>query len=361
MSILEKRVWVLLNNNHNYYKELGYTIPTSESSKGKFKAIRGAKILVDVFHLPKSSNIELTKICDECDKVIKNTPYFAIVKQRKNNNGKDVCKACSIRSREITKAKTNPLAAIYEDLVKEWVKCLETGCSNYSPDMVSVKSNYYVLWSCSKDDCDCQWEAKISDRTNGSGCPACWGRIVSDKNRLSLFFPELNKEWNYFRNGSLTPNDFTYSSHKRVWWICEHKHEWETPVYSRTITKANCPICSESKGEKRIREWLESNNISFTPQQIYPNLNGVGGKPLSYDFYLNKQNILIEYQGEFHDGSGNNDYTKLNIKTQQEHDKRKRDYSKENDIDLLEIWYWDFENIEKILTMKLLNKEYDNC
>jgi hypothetical protein len=45
--------------------------------------------------------------------------------------------------------------------------------------------------------------------------------------------------------------------------------------------------------------------------------------------------------------------SKKDFKTQQEHDKRKRKYAKDNKIDLLEIWYWDFDNIENILDNNL--------
>jgi len=73
---------------------------------------------------------------------------------------------------------------------------------------------------------------------------------------------------------------------------------------------------------------------------------------LSYDFYLSHYNLLIEYQGNFHDGS-NGEYTQINLENQQEHDRRKREYAKDNNIKLLEIWYWDFDNIEKILKKEL--------
>ena len=38
---------------------------------------------------------------------------------------------------------------------------------------------------------------------------------------------------------------------------------------------------------------------------------------------------------------------------QQEHDKRKKQYAICNDINLLEIWYWDFEDTERILQKEL--------
>jgi hypothetical protein len=116
--------------------------------------------------------------------------------------------------------------------------------------------------------------------------------------------------------------------------------------------ESNCPECAETKGEKRIRKWLEAQKTLFIPQKEFDGLIGVGGGNLSYDFYLPKQNILIEYQGQFHDGSGN-DYMKENLDKQQEHDRRKKEFAKQKVIELLEIWYWDFDNIEEILIKRL--------
>lgn len=44
---------------------------------------------------------------------------------------------------------------------------------------------------------------------------------------------------------------------------------------------------------------------------------------------------------------------KEQFKIQQEHDNRKRDYSKLHNIDLLEIWYYDIEKIEDIMRKAL--------
>ena len=63
--------------------------------------------------------------------------------------------------------------------------------------------------------------------------------------------------------------------------------------------------------------------------------------------------MLIEFQGRQHyecvDIFGGEDQFKI----QQEHDKRKRQYAKDNNINLLEIAYWDLKNIEKILSREL--------
>ena len=126
--------------------------------------------------------------------------------------------------------------------------------------------------------------------------------------------------------------------------------EWRVNAHN-LISKRNasgCPSCNTSKGELRIKSYLESNNIPFKWQKTFPGLLGTGGGLLSYDFYIPNSNLLIEYQGEFHDGSVPHQ-TKTQFEYQREHDKRKRKYAEDNDIRLLEIWYKDFNNIEQIL------------
>ena len=58
---------------------------------------------------------------------------------------------------------------------------------------------------------------------SGQGCPICSGKIVSDKNRLSTLYPEISLEWHPYKNRSLLPQDVSYGSTKKVWWICKNK------------------------------------------------------------------------------------------------------------------------------------------
>lgn len=356
VGILEEEVLVNVSNSSSkYYEQLGYCIPkVTKYNRTNIK--KGTEILVKVTDLPKKSKVIITKICDNCGIELK-AHYFAVIKQRKNNNGLDICKTCSIRARQVEKAKQNNLELKLPRLAKEFVEVLHDDYKNYTPEMMNITSNLKVLWRCSVDKCHYEWEAKVSDRTaKGSNCPSCHGRVVSNKNRLSLLFPELSVDWHPTKNVSLLPSDVTYASHKMVWWKCSENHEWSTPVHSRTIMNTGCPICSESKGEKRIREWLECNNIKFEHQKTFDNLLGIGGNLLSYDFYLPDFSLLIEYQGQFHDGNGN-DYMKLNLPKQKEHDARKKKYAIRQNINLLEIWYWDYDNVEDILTNQILGRD----
>ena len=136
------------------------------------------------------------------------------------------------------------------------------------------------------------------------------------------------------------------------------KYEWETIPSVLLNHKCGCPKCNASKGEKRIAKYLKENNIKFKPQKKFNDLLGVGSKQLSYDFYLPKYNLLIEFQGEQHERYVDIFYaTENDFKKQQEHDKRKRKYAEEHNIELLEIWYWDYDKIENILSQELnINK-----
>ena len=118
-----------------------------------------------------------------------------------------------------------------------------------------------------------------------------------------------------------------------------------------------CPHCVlPTAGEQRIINYLNNIEEKYTFQKTYEDLTGINGGLLSYDLYLDNRNMLIEYQGQFHDGTAFKEDS-YKFYRQQEHDRRKRQYAKDHNIKLLEIWYWDFDNIEKILEKELLQLE----
>ena len=135
-------------------------------------------------------------------------------------------------------------------------------------------------------------------------------------------------------------------------------------IFSASFTNfvdnnTGCPICKSSKGELKIIDFLNKNNIDFQRQkkfkELFVSLNGnINNKNLlSYDFYLPEYNLLIEYQGEYHDGTVHKlnpkRQTLKDLEEQQYRDKLKKQYALDHNINFLEIWYWDFNEIEKIL------------
>lgn len=94
--------------------------------------------------------------------------------------------------------------------------------------------------------------------------------------------------------------------------------------------------CQHSRNEKEIIKLLTENNIDFKTQYTFPDLIGVGGRPLRFDFAIfenGKLKRLVEFHGKQHfgrpKGSWSNSYENL-----VENDIRKRVYCNENGIDL---------------------------
>ena len=103
---------------------------------------------------------------------------------------------------------------------------------------------------------------------------------------------------------------------------------------------------------------LEDNNKYnknyFIPQKEFDGLIGLGNKNLSYDHYIPKYNLLIEYHGGQHEKFTRGIHkTMKDFEKQLEHDNRKCIYAENNNINLLIIWYWDYDKIEEILEKEL--------
>jgi len=116
--------------------------------------------------------------------------------------------------------------------------------------------------------------------------------------------------------------------------------------------KSGCHICNnKSKGENKIKYILDINNILFKPQYSFKDCKNI--TQLRFDFGLLNSNYnlvgLIEYQGiqhyepiEYWGGQKHLEYVQCN-------DNIKYEYCIKNNIPLLRIPYWEFDNIEIIL------------
>lgn len=107
--------------------------------------------------------------------------------------------------------------------------------------------------------------------------------------------------------------------------------------------------CQTSKGNLKIKLWLENNNKKFIQEYSFKDLYRVSPQyPLRFDFALfeNEQVIgLIEYNGRQHyepiEYFGGID----NFIIQQENDRKKQEYCNDNNIKLFTIKY--NENVEE--------------
>lgn len=140
--------------------------------------------------------------------------------------------------------KKKSLNETHPELVKEWHP---TKNGDLTPQDVSYGSTKKVWWMCDKGH---EWEAVVNNRSRGSGCPYCkynnHKRPIVGETDLATTHPKLTKEWHPMRNGKLTPQDVSFGSGKKVWWLCDYSHEWEAVVNKRS-RGSGCPYCFKEK------------------------------------------------------------------------------------------------------------------
>ena len=221
------------------------------------------------------------------------------------------------------------------------------------PWSIAPYSNKKVWIKCQENDYHESYEISCANFAEGKRCGYCGNHKVHPKD--SFGYKHFDKVQSWHPDNKISPFRVSYGSNKKYKFICpDCGHEWSTSL--NNISNGRwCPQCASSKGEKEITKWLRLNGINFIAQKEFDGLLGLGGKNLSYDFYLPDYNLLIEYQGEYHDGSVSHQ-SEEDFDKQQEHDRRKKEYAKVNNIALLEIWYWDFDNIEEILIKQIKYK-----
>lgn len=186
-------------------------------------------------------------------------------------------------------------------------------------------NNTKIRYRCSKGHI---YKQKPNSHLTGKGCPVCNGKSMKTPKEYYTLCQD---------NSYDTPIENYTKCDTKIKFRCNQGHIYEQRASSH-LEGYGCPICKESHGEKFIRNYLDKNNVSYEPQKTFKDLKDK--TYLSYDFFLPEQNILIEYQGVQHYQSisfGGQNYTDL--KTQQHHDKLKREYAKKNGYKLLELHY----------------------
>jgi len=182
---------------------------------------------------------------------------------------------------------------------------------------------------------------------SGAGCPICGNESTSESKKHDIDF--VRKK--LLENGIILLEDKYYGQTNKMLCTCVNHTEHRFYISYAQVMRSGygCDLCSGNKGEVKISKFLSNNSICYESEKTFDGLRGVRGGMLSYDFYIKEKNILIEFQGQQHEYPIEYFGGAEQFAIQQEHDKRKREFAIKNKIKLIEIWYYDFNNIEKIL------------
>jgi len=226
--------------------------------------------------------------------------------------------------------------------------------------------------------CGCKWEDEPHNFLYfGGRCPKCYGYKNAGKNNhkpldknVKNYLPEKDflktlkklygKEYKLtgVYSGSFRDTQFQHT-------VCGH------PFIAKPRDLLNdpfcCPFCYSkvSKGELYIRRYLIKNNFKYDYQYCFNDLFIKISSKLSkkhllkFDFVVfdNNENIIyiIEYDGGQHFRPIKFFGGKRQFKKTVKYDIVKNLYCANNDIPLIRIPYWEFNNIEKYLDYYLKN------
>jgi predicted nucleic acid-binding Zn ribbon protein len=298
------------------------------------------------YTVAKSSNLKYWWKCKACDYSWHVSPSV-LTRHGKFNE----CPMCTGR----IASDKNRLITLYPDIAKEWdyEKNKEFDIMDFK--YTDIKD---IWWLCNK--CGYSYKANTYDRTHGKhGCAACAGRVVTDKNRLNILFPELCLEWDYKNNYPIRPEDVSFGSHIKRHWICPIcQKSYESNAGNR-IRGKGCPYCNLSGAAQIIYKFLKNKNISFDINHSFSDLISPYKKLLLYDFGIFDESNNIKYLIEY-DDIQHEKFIPFWHKTEEEFEYRhqmdimKNEYAKNNNIPLLRIKPNEIKNLDYTISEFLL-------
>ena len=262
---------------------------------------------------------------------------------------------CYCSGRKVLKG-LNDLATTDEDVLVEWDE-EKNSKLGITPENVSRGQHVFTWWKCSNGSKPHSYRTMIKTKViDKQGCGICHGlKVEIGINDLVTYNKKYKDEWDYELNENLIPEQFTKASNEFVWWKClkNKKHgSYFAMIANRTNNETGCPKCNESHGERKIREYLESKNISYKTQYIFKDRGNLRDDFAIFD-KEGRVVATIEFNGrqhyEFVHFGGNVEEAYINYITQLDNDKKKTDYLIENGITQLIIPYDKYNEIDNLL------------
>jgi hypothetical protein len=266
----------------------------------------------------------------------KHKEFEVALKDLKSGNTKRGCWECGVASRADKQRKSSE--SILVELKSRW------GSETYDySKAIFYGTHVPVTVICHKTDNNGVehggWSVTPHNHMK-TGCPKCGDDVGAEKRKFTEkeFKDKVKEVWG--DQYDLSELDYI-TAQGWIYPICPKSGhgKWMTRAYS-FLQGHGCPVCSESKGERAIREYLEKMGIAFFQEQTFGGCRN--HLPLHFDFFLPDIKTLIEFQGVHHYcptrfGGINQQVAEENFSKQQERDVLKRQWVADNGFRLIEI------------------------
>ena len=297
--------------------------------------------------MPKGSHIKVDVRCDYCGNII-SVVYKDYIAYKFD---KYSCKHCRQK-----KTSEYNLKKRQEDLYKRALDfCNEMGYKLYTNKEDILTADTRIIYECPKHGIR---ETKIYTLIDRHECLDC-----SYEHRCSKIRKSIEDVYNDFKQHGgilLNKDDYLGWNYKNLHVICENCGEVFITSYCAFMMRGGqlCSKCASniSRGEYVIKRYLEDHDIQFYMQFRFHDCRT--SVPLPFDFYLPKYHICIEYDGEGHyvpikRGNISDVQAQEILNGIKCRDQIKNVYCNKNEIKLIRIPYFKFNNIENILNKEL--------
>lgn len=361
--VLTEKVLVKWNSCQKaYYEDKGYVFTNF-----------GDEFEVKFEDMPHASDKYIDVQCDYCGKIFS----MQIKKYYRGANiiNKIACYDCrALKGVDIKKIRYGTASSHIHGKVREkWearnipkkTEILNKMISTFKDNDCIMMPSIYVNnatkmpYICNKHiDKGIQWNNWIHLKT-GRGCYYCGRESMVEKQKYSIEEVRATIEAN--GKNKLLSNYTSYKDYNLLI-TCEQCGKPYITSYGCYLNgKTKCNDCTCSIGEKTIINYLNDNNYLYEhdSHEIYTDY---WDNPLRFDFYLPKNNLAIEYDGEQHykaiDFTGEGaEIANIRFSESQERDQAKNLHCIDHNIQLMRIPYWERDNINSILDNYFLNKD----
>lgn len=251
----------------------------------------------------------------------------------------DICPRCSAKSRRKKLLKTN------EDFVRE----IESLVGNEYTFLEEYKCHKTKI-SIKHNKCGHEYKVAPQRFFNGNRCKKC-----SDMRQTKTHEDFMEEVRN------ITEDEYTFTeeyinARTRIS-VTHNVCGQEFLTTPNNFLRGNrCPLCNSSKGEQRVKDYLEKNHIPYEREFTFDELRNMG--KLRYDFAVfnrieESPKLLIEFDGIQHFEPIEHFGGEEEFLIRQRNDRLKDEYAKFNNIPLLRIPYTEIDRVEEIIDENL--------
>ena len=225
--------------------------------------------------------------------------WEAMVKDRCFGYGCPYCSSFTTRCCIHTSIVTT-----HTEIVKEWHPSKNV---DINPENLTSGSHKKVWWLCPNkcpQGCLHEWETTVKDKCKIKDpikCPYCNPYTTSCCIHTSIVttHPEIASQIHLTKNVDINPENITFGSNRKLWWICSFGHEWEAYVNLRH-KGTNCPVCKYRTSEKLFNYIKSIFPDAISEYRVDWCKNPFTDRCLPFDIYIPSLNMIIELDGPQH-------------------------------------------------------------